>query len=146
MHLFLELEAEDLLAVAVQDKILAVVPSEEDATSPSDSRFKLEELGQSSIGKKCCRLHQAFIGLVDELVANLQVGLGPHSLLHSGTVSHQNILNQARFFRLVELKDQHSKGQTSLGKTTTLFGTESQKHKFDRFAEKAKNPEDIRLQ
>ena len=37
-------------------------------------------------------------------------------------------------------------GQTSLEKTTTLFGTEALKHKFDRLAEEAKNSEDIRLQ
>ena len=48
--------AEDQLAVAVLDKILAVpLPSEEDATSLSDSHFKLKELWQSSIGKKCSR-------------------------------------------------------------------------------------------
>ena len=96
--LFLESKAEDQLAVAVQDKILLVLPSEEDATSLSDSRFKIKELRQSSIGKKCSRGHQAFIDLVDELVANLQVGLWLDSLLHSGTVFHQNILNRAGFY------------------------------------------------
>ena len=50
------------------------------------------------------------------------------------------------FYQRVDLRDQDSKGQTSLGKTTTLFGTEVLKHKFDRLAEKAKNSEDIRLQ
>ena len=90
---FLESMAEDQLAVAVMDKILAVpLPSEEDATSLSDSRFKLKELWQSSIGKKCSRGFQAFIYLVDELVANLQAGLGPDSLLDSGMVFHQKRL------------------------------------------------------
>ena len=40
--LFLGSKAEDQLAVAVQDHILAVLQSEEDATSLSDSRFKLK--------------------------------------------------------------------------------------------------------
>ena len=73
--LLLESRAEDQLAVAVQDKILAVLPSEEDASSVSDSLFKLKELRQSSIGKKCSRGHQAFIGLVSSLLAVLQFGL-----------------------------------------------------------------------
>ena len=86
---FLKSKAEDQLAVTVQDKIVAVLPSEEDATSLSGYRFKLKDLRQSSIGKKCSRGHQAFIDLVDELVANLQVGPEPDSLLHPGTVFHQ---------------------------------------------------------
>ena len=65
--------------------------------------------------------------------------------LHSGTVFHQNIVNQARFYQRVELRDQDSKGQTSLGNTTTLFCTAALKHKFDRLAEKATNSDDIRL-
>ena len=65
--------------------------------------------------------------------------------LHSGTVFHQNILNRARFYQRVELRDRHSKGRTSLTKTMTLFGTEALKHKFDILAEKAKISEDIRL-
>ena len=73
--LMLESKAEDQLAVAVQDKILAVLPSQEDATSLSDSLFKLKELRQRSIGKKCSRGHQAFIGLVSSLLAVLQFGL-----------------------------------------------------------------------
>ena len=56
------------------------------------------------------------------------------------------MLNRARFYERVEFKDQESKEQTALGKTTTLFGTEALKHKFDRLAEMAKNSEDIRLQ
>ena len=84
-----------LLESAVQDKILAVLRSDEDATSLSDSRFTLKELRQSSIGKNCSRWHQPFIDFVDELVAKLQVGLGPGSVLNSGTVFHQNILNRA---------------------------------------------------
>ena len=74
--LFLERKAKDQLAVAVQENIFAVLPSEEDARPHSDSRFKLNELRQSSIGKTCSCGHQAFIDLVDELVANLQFGLG----------------------------------------------------------------------
>ena len=66
-----------------------VVPSEENAASLSDSRFKLEELMESSIRKTCSRGHQAYIDLVDELVANLLVSLGPDSLLHSGTIFHR---------------------------------------------------------
>ena len=59
--------------------LIAVLPSEEDATSLSDSRFKLKELRQSSIGKKC------FVGTELSLiswmsVANSQSGLGPESL------------------------------------------------------------------
>ena len=49
-----------------RELLMAVLPSEEDAPSLSDSRFKLKELRQSSIGKKCFRGHQAFIDLVDE--------------------------------------------------------------------------------
>ena len=41
--LFLERKAKDQLAVAVQDKIWAVLPSEGDATSLSDFRFKLKD-------------------------------------------------------------------------------------------------------
>ena len=117
--LLLESRAEDQLAVAVQDKILAVLPSEEDASSVSDSLFKLKELRQSSIGKKCSRGHQAFIGLVDELVA-CRFALWSDSLLRSGTIFHQNILNRAKFYPLVGLKDQDKKGQTSLGQTDTV--------------------------
>ena len=65
--------------------------------------------------------------------------------LHFGKVFHQNILNRATFCQRVELRDQGPKEQTSLGKTTILFGTETLKHKIDIFAEKAKNSEDIRL-
>ena len=107
-------KAEDQLAVAVRDKILAVLPSEEDVTSLSVSRFKLKELRQSSIGNKCSRGHQAFIDLVDELVANLQVGLGLDSL-HSGTVLHKNILNRAKVYQRVQLKDQDPKVQHNAG-------------------------------
>ena len=42
--IFLDSEAEDQLAVAVQDMILLLLPSEEDATSLSDSRFKLKRI------------------------------------------------------------------------------------------------------
>ena len=55
-------------------------------------------------------------------------------------------MNQTRFYQRVELRDQDSKGETSLVNTATLFCTEALKHKFDRFAEKATNSEDIRLQ
>ena len=79
-------------------------------------------------------------------VAKLHVGLGLDSLLHTGTVFHQHILNQVRFYQRVQLRDQDSKGQTSLERTTTLLGAEALKRKFDRLAEKAKNSEDIRLQ
>ena len=46
--------------------LMAVLPCEEDATSLSDSRFKLKELRHSSISKKCFRGHRAFIDLVGE--------------------------------------------------------------------------------
>ena len=67
-------------------------------------------------------------------------------LLHAGTVFHRNILNQATFCQRVELGDQDSKGQTSLVKTTTLFGIETMKHKFVILAEKAKKSGDISMQ
>ena len=114
-----ESKAEDQLAVAVQDKILAVLPSEEDASSVSDSLFKLKELRQSSIGKKCSCGHQAFVGLVDELVA-CRFALWSDSLRRCGTIFHQNILNRVKFYPLVGLKDQDLKLQTSLGQTDTV--------------------------
>ena len=73
--LFPESKTEDQLAVAVQDNIMAVLPSEEDAT-----------------GNICSRGLQAFSDL------------GLDSLLHSGTVCHQNILNRASFCTRVEHK------------------------------------------
>ena len=117
--LVLESKAEEQLAVAVQDKILSVLPSEEDASSISDSLFKLKEFRQSSIGKKCSRGHQAFIGLVGKLDA-CRFALWSDSLLRSGTIFHQNILNRVKFYPLVGLKDQDLKGQTSLAKTDTV--------------------------
>ena len=117
--LLLDLKAEDRLQSQCRTTFWRYCHLRKTATSLSDSRFKFKELGQSSIGKKCSRGHQAFFDLVDdlvdELVANLQFGLGPESLLHSGTVFHRNILNRARFYQRVELKDQDSEGQTSLG-------------------------------
>ena len=68
------------------------------------------------------------------------------SLLHSGTVFHQKVLNQATFDQRVQLRDPDSKKQTSLGKVMTLFGTGGLKHNLDRLAEKAKNSQDIILQ
>ena len=65
---------------------------------------------------------------------------------HSGTVFHQYILNRVRFHLRVELRDRDPKGQTSLVKTMTLFGTEALNHKFGILAEKAKNSEDIQMQ
>ena len=41
--LFLEIRAEDQLAVAVQNQIWAVLPFEENARSIADSRFKLKD-------------------------------------------------------------------------------------------------------
>ena len=66
--------------------------------------------------------------------------------LQSGTVFHQDILNQATFFQRVQLRDQDWKGQALWEKTTTLFGTEGPKHKFNILAEMAKTSKDIRLQ
>ena len=74
--LLFESKAGDQLAVAVQDMMLAVLPSEDDAASLSDSRLRLQELRRQDMFS----WHQAFIDLVDELVANLQVGLGLDSL------------------------------------------------------------------
>ena len=65
--------------------------------------------------------------------------------LHSGTVFHQNISNQATFYQRVQFRDQDSKRHTSLEKTTTQFGTEALKHK-DILAEEAKKSVDISIQ
>ena len=113
--LFLESKAEDQVAVTVQDKILAVLSSEEDATSLSDSRFKLKELRQSSIGKKSSRGHQAFIDLVDELVAK-----------HLGTSRSNNAgedHDTVRHLRLQELEEcQAFKWPLSTKDATALGG------------------------
>ena len=66
--LFLESKTEYQLAVTVQTKILVVLSSVKNATLLSDSRYKLKELVESSIGKKCSRVHQAYLDLVDERV------------------------------------------------------------------------------
>ena len=52
VDLFLDNKAEDQRAAAAQDNILAVLPSEEDATSISDSCFKLKELMQSNTSER----------------------------------------------------------------------------------------------
>ena len=115
--LFLEAKAEDQLAVAEQKKILSALPSEENATSLSDFRFKLEELKESSIGKNCFRGHQAYVDLVVEVVANVQIGVELDSLLHSGSDFRRNI-SQVRLCRRKEIRDRDLKGQTSLEKTS----------------------------
>ena len=123
--LFLEAKAEDQLAVAEQKKILSALPSEENSTSLSDFRFKLEELKESSIGKKCFRGYQAYVDLADEVVANVQIGVGLNSLLHSGSDFRRNIF-QVRFHRRAELRDQDPKWQTSLGATARRSSAETQ--------------------
>ena len=69
--------------------------------------------------------------------------------LHSGTQLHSRKvfhLELVTFCQRVQLRDQDSKRQTSLEKTTTLFGTEALKHKFNILAEEAKKSEDISIQ
>ena len=59
--------------------------------------------------------------------------------LHSRKVFHLELVT---FCQRVQLRDQgDSKEQTSLEKTTTLFGTEGLKHKFNILAEEAKKSE-----
>ena len=67
----------ELLKSSDRNVRIVMLPSEEDATSLWDSRFKLKELRQSNIGKTCSREQQAYIDLVDEFDATLEVGMVP---------------------------------------------------------------------
>ena len=78
---------------------------------------------------------------MDELDANLQVGLGPDqpaSFWIGLSLQHlePSGVGRAQGSRL--------EGANIAGQKTTLLGTEALKHKFDRLTEKAKNSEDIR--
>ena len=65
------------------------------ATSLPNSRASASNGGRAASAGKCSDVPQAYMDLVGELVANLQFGLGPDSLLHC------NILNRAGFCQRV---------------------------------------------